>query len=199
MKKLYVLLAVLFVFGLSTAALAGSMSVVSDGDEDGVVLTDIAGPWAIISGAYWIWTLDSSDIPEPATATFLEDFEVKGVPNLGELEITADNEFTVYLNNKFIGEEGGRKGVFKDTYVYDVSNELKPNHNILKVVGKNRSYDDIQKTSYAGVIYKLDIEYSGRCNNGVGNGSEGCNPGNSPNNDEDEEFVPGNPGMKGGK
>jgi len=33
-----------------------------------------------------------------------------------------------------------------------------------------------------------------KCNNGVGNGPEGCNPGNSPNNDEG--FTPGNPGRK---
>ena len=35
------------------------------------------------------------------------------------------------------------------------------------------------------------------CNNGVGNSFEGCNPGNSANNNKEEEFVPDDPGMKG--
>lgn len=39
--------------------------------------------------------------------------------------------------------------------------------------------------------------YRSPCNNGVGNGGEGCNPGRSPNNDEG--FSPGNPGRKGPK
>jgi hypothetical protein len=36
--------------------------------------------------------------------------------------------------------------------------------------------------------------YKPKCNNGVGNGGEGCNPGKAFNNDEG--FTPGNPGGK---
>ena len=41
-----------------------------------------------------------------------------------------------------------------------------------------------------------------KCNQGVGNGPEGCDPGNSNNNpfgsnDEDDDYKPGNPGRKG--
>jgi len=42
---------------------------------------------------------------------------------------------------------------------------------------------------------------SSKCNQGVGNGGEGCNPGNSGtvvNNDEGPDVGPGNPGAKGG-
>jgi hypothetical protein len=36
-----------------------------------------------------------------------------------------------------------------------------------------------------------------RCNNGVGNGPEGCTPGNAPPNDEHPGAGPGNPGRGG--
>lgn len=36
------------------------------------------------------------------------------------------------------------------------------------------------------------------CNNGVGNGQDCLPPGEPPNNDDDPEDAPGNPGNKGG-
>ncbi len=42
----------------------------------------------------------------------------------------------------------------------------------------------------------------GKCNQGVGNGAEGCDPGNSNNNhgsNDENGGTPGNPGRKGGK
>jgi len=64
-------------------------------------------------------------------------------------------------------------------------------------------YDDLSNSDYGTpeTNGSDDDGDQGRCDQGVGNGSEGCNPGNSGNvvdNDEGENAGPGNPGAKGG-
>ncbi|MBS3792664.1 hypothetical protein KGY77_08490 [Candidatus Bipolaricaulota bacterium] len=209
MKKLSVLLVVLLALSLpfmSFAASTDSMEVVSDGDESpySATLSFTPGLWVDITGASWIWTKDSKEIPEVTQETFRESFKIKGIPTFGEIEITADNFYKVYLNGRLVGQKyDSDTRTFERTYTHTVTSYLKPGNNELKVIGINDSLDG-RNTSPAGVIYNLNIDYklggkwAERCDNGVGNGSENCTPGEAPENDEGENTGPGNPGNKGG-
>jgi len=206
MNKLSVLLVLGLILGLSITAFAGSLSVVSDGNEDNAVLAWVHPSWPTLDQAQWIWSSNPTENPrDGATETFTEEFIVKGGPNEATLYITADNAYEVFINDQSVGSEYQADTYgWKDIEDYDVTSSLKPGKNEIKVIAENFAYNtDDPEVNPGGVIYQLQIEYGGNCNNGVGNGPEGCNPGNAPNNDEPdeetgEEYGPGNPGNKGG-
>ena len=97
----------------------------------------------------WIWaekTLDHQtiqlwrafDIPDGATVT------------KARLVMTADNEFTLYLD----GRELGRGAEWRELFVFDITRLLTPGHHILAVNCYNGSY-------FAGMLFGLHVDLAG--------------------------------------
>ena len=85
-------------------------------------------------GLNWIWTNDATRASAPdGTRYFRKTFAVKGDPNDARLEITADNAFTIWINEKLVGS--GEQ--WQQLYKFDVSKHLKTGNNLIAVEARN--------------------------------------------------------------
>jgi hypothetical protein len=95
---------------------------------------------------YWIWEEQTSN---DQTCRFWRTFEIP--PGAGvakaRLAMTADNEFTLYLD----GQKLGRGAEWRELFVFDVTRLLGPGRHILAAECYNGSF-------YAGMLLGLNVE-----------------------------------------
>ena len=84
------------------------------------------------TGAQWVWVNGSSSWPDHYAATFQALFNSDCPKELANLQITADNTFTVYLN----GVKVGQGDTWTTKYSFELG--LKCGQNNLTIVAINR-------------------------------------------------------------
>ena len=79
--------------------------------------------------AWWIWDVlgASQEAQSTAPRYFRRTFEIPANPKAAELHVTADNEYTVYLN----GEKIGGNGEWQSIEVFQLAKQLKRGTNVL--------------------------------------------------------------------
>lgn len=116
--------------------------------------------WSMIAGssAIWIWNSEQTQLPRAGeTVEFQKTFYIPGIPIGGEItSMTADNTYSVLLNNNLIGTGDSWK-VFK-THEFD--GFLQQGLNTLKITVVNSPYNtDDYTVNPGGLIYDLTYEY----------------------------------------
>ncbi len=98
--------------------------------------------------ARWVWDqADANQTPQTDDPRYLRrTFELSGKPGKAELWITADNEFTVYVNGQKIGHGTEWNKVDR----YDVAKHLAAGKNVLAIIAQNHG-------GPAGVIARLHV------------------------------------------
>ncbi|MDR2117080.1 MAG: alpha-L-rhamnosidase N-terminal domain-containing protein, partial [Planctomycetaceae bacterium] len=107
-----------------------------------------------LDGAAWIWTNEKGLNALPGHAVFRKTIDLNESPleiNKATLALTADNEFTAYLNNKQVGSGSN----FKTAKIIDVTEYLKQGKNVLAVDVANHG----DAPNPAGLIGVLRIQY----------------------------------------
>ena len=98
------------------------------------------------NGPFWIWSSDATLASAPDGVRFFrKSFDIKGDVKDASLEITADNAFHVWLNEKDVGEGDQWQRIYK----FDVGKLLKSGTNLFAVEARNEG------ASPAGLIVKL--------------------------------------------
>ncbi|MDD3401769.1 MAG: family 78 glycoside hydrolase catalytic domain [Hespellia sp.] len=112
-------------------------------------------------GAKWIWkapnesSTDMSSNLEAGTQYFRQNFTAdteKQISNV-YLGITADDEYTAYINGDKVGENGG-EDAWKNGILYDVTSYIEAGDNSIAVSATNTS------RGYSGLLGKIEIVYS---------------------------------------
>lgn len=97
-------------------------------------------------GPFWIWTSDATLASAPdGTRYFRKTFQLGGEVKSANLEITADNAFTVWINDKHVG--AGDQ--WQQLYKFDVAKLLKTGANVIAVEARNEG------VSPAGLLVRL--------------------------------------------
>jgi putative membrane-bound dehydrogenase-like protein len=99
-------------------------------------------------GARWVWDqADANSVAQTDDPRYLRRvFELTAKPQAAELWITADNEYTVYINGQKVG--AGKEWSKYDRY--DVTKHLVAGRNVLAIMAQNRG-------GPAGAIARLRI------------------------------------------
>ena len=100
-------------------------------------------PWGTIpgmnpTGAKWIWTREGTNAwvtPDISNVDryFRKEFVIPGNPTAGNVRITVDNEYVIYVNGVLIGSNN-------DWYAaetYDIRSNLHQGKNLIAVCGKD--------------------------------------------------------------
>ncbi|MBP6857750.1 MAG: DUF642 domain-containing protein [Candidatus Pacebacteria bacterium] len=146
-----------------------SSTIVSDSstqvDSHGALALSYIHPgWtANIPGATWIWATDPVESPTndaDLTKVFTKTFSIVGTPTSGNLEVAADNSYTVKVNGTSVpvvfAENNFQTGT-QDSY--DVSSLLISGINTLEISVTNWeiNQDANPAVNPAGLLYKLSI------------------------------------------
>src|SRR5262245_3864150 len=121
----------------------------------GVALMSLA--WGVLAqqqsqtgwgGAVWVWDqADAHQTPQTNETRFLRrSFTLPAAAVKAELWITADNQYTAYVNGQKLGGDSEWNTVEK----YDVAKHLKAGKNVLAIEARNQG-------GPAGVIARLHI------------------------------------------
>lgn len=139
------------------------------------------GVWAADVGdleAEWIWSNDPYD-PDwevDKWVTFKRVFEVSGIPQVGALEIAADNSYEVWINGNPAGSDSSENN-HSVADSWDITGLLVDGSNTLEVRVKNWALPgSAQESNPGGLLYSLSW------------GAENCD------NSDDEEIDPPNSG-----
>jgi PKD repeat protein len=113
------------------------------------------------SGAEWIWISEYVSDPEQNNlAFFTKTFEIPGdnpISLLGEITITCDNEYTLFLNDVTLGDDDD----WTTVETYDLSEQLILGENELKILAINHGVSGSTVfTNPAGVLYEATICYA---------------------------------------
>jgi len=95
-------------------------------------------------GANWIW--DGKGESSNNIRHFRRSFELKTKPTKADIHITADNNYTVFVNGQKIGADGSWNSVEK----YDMAPALKVGTNVVAIEGRNGG-------GPAGLIARLSL------------------------------------------
>jgi len=88
-----------------------------------------------LQDAHWIWhAADGKSVP-PCTRAFRRSFELAGKPTAARLTLAVDNEYTVFINGKQVGQGSA----WERPDEYDVLQHLQPGRNAIAVEAKNGS------------------------------------------------------------
>lgn len=147
-----------------------SVSIVSDTDnrviqKDGAnvtpydaVLAPVAGDWATLSGANWIWGAEGLAADDDRTEYVFENTFTWFGPVIGatlDLSLTGDDNYKVYVNDQLIGQDQtGMVWQEIDTYT-SFESAIEQGENKITFVVKNSD------GAWAGLLYKLTID--GNC------------------------------------
>jgi alpha-L-rhamnosidase len=116
-------------------------------------------PELSLDGASWIWypTGDPADSAPAGTRYFRRTFELPagGQIRAAELQLTADDAFTVYVNGKEASRSPTVADAWRTASVVDVSSSLRPGSNVLAVQAVNSN------AGPAGLLARLHVESSG--------------------------------------
>lgn len=114
-----------------------------------------------IADATWIWDSFYVEDPEATTTrTFKETFTVTEV-GAAELDIAADNTYTVYINGDLVAEHLNANN-YQTPDEYDVTSFIDEGENELEIIVTNNPLDNsIPKTNPAGLLFRLEIETDG--------------------------------------
>lgn len=102
--------------------------------------------------------IDALGIPSITTSTPAEKsfyrytFDLNGIPVTANINISADNKFALYINNKFVGESSGEGDSYLTPAVYSAASFLKQGQNIIAV-----EVSDPDKTGM-GLWFKMDYK-----------------------------------------
>ncbi len=139
-----------------------SQTLVSAAGEGMVPLTYEHEAWtASIPGAEWVWSTDGvSDPVGEVTETFSLTFNIDGVPSDATLEIAADNEYVVTINDDyFIADtnEDNYSSSGQDTHIIPAS-ELVSGENTIEFEVTNWAQEGgTPENNPAGLMYKLIV------------------------------------------
>ena len=189
-----------------------------DPDDDPIeIVEDPAGPYGLGDTEVTLTVTDDSDASDQCTGTVTvvdvtpptvdcnvpEDLNLAGADLPISFTATGDDNCSVEVTVEFTGCTKDKDGSATDCDVSADGDTI-----TITEIGKGKTahwtataVDDSDNSSEP-------VECSasrGACNQGVGNGGEDCDPGNSNqgnddnSNDEVEGAAPGNPGSKGGK
>jgi hypothetical protein len=106
-----------------------------------------------LQSAQWIWSNEGNPAAAAPAGTryFKKSFDLKGEVKSAQLTITADNEFSAWLN----GNSAGRGATHTRTYTFDIAHFLKQGVNIIAVEATNTT----DAPSPAGLICAMAIEF----------------------------------------
>lgn len=153
-----------YVFSFQAEIQQCTLTVVSDEkteiEGEPAVLITPHPSWPSISGASWIWNEEvdgtGSHTPDEETLTFIREFVLTGEPVSVELDITADNHYTAYINGNLIGTDGDWNDV--ENYVIPVD-DLIVGTNVLQIVVVNETRPDgYTGPNPGGLLYRLVVE-----------------------------------------
>jgi putative membrane-bound dehydrogenase-like protein len=100
-----------------------------------ISVADGAPPTKPFQGASWVWNdsiAGQNDLGnEPRYLR--RSFALSAKPTAAELKITADNNYTVFINGEKIGEDG----LWNSVETYDVAKHLRQGSNVLAIVASN--------------------------------------------------------------
>ncbi len=117
----------------------------------------VAGPWLLVASVQaappqWIWsTPDAATKAEPGSVYFRKSFNV-AEPESGELEISADNSYEVFVNGRNVGSGEG----WSQRTKYKIGPLLTPGRNLIAVHAKNAGPDP------AGLMVRATIKSKGK-------------------------------------
>lgn len=137
-------------------------TLVVDNNDFAVETWDEHNNWTHdINGATWIWDSFYVEDPEATTTrTFKETFNVTEV-GAAELDIAADNTYTVYINGDQVVERLNANN-YQTPDEYDVTSFIDEGDNELEIIVTNIGTDDsIAKSNPAGLLFRLEIETDG--------------------------------------
>jgi hypothetical protein len=125
--------------------------------------------WAKITiPGNWIWHsyyVTQQEALSGGSTTFQRDFEIPGCPSVGNIHITTDNSFTLYVN----GHLAGSGNDWQTDYGFDISQYLQGGQNTVRIEAVNDPSPENPPSSDptanpAGVIYSASIDYyPGEC------------------------------------
>jgi alpha-L-rhamnosidase len=95
---------------------------------------DDAEPFA---GASWIW--HDEEGTHEGVRYFRRAFDAPfgGQTGKGTVIITADDQFTLYLNGQEVGKSSGQGDAWRSPLTFDVTERLRPGRNVLAVAARN--------------------------------------------------------------
>jgi hypothetical protein len=102
--------------------------------------------------AQWIWTQADPQADAKAAIAFRKVITLEGHPTAAAAYITADNSYTLYVNNKEIGTDNNL-GTLE---IYPIGVPLRKGGNVITVVVKN----DGDGKNPAGLLFEARIEYA---------------------------------------
>ncbi|CAG9317812.1 unnamed protein product [Blepharisma stoltei] len=136
--------------------MAGTMTVISDTsvytiiNSQTIYATNPANysyAWKSIDGASWIWY--ASDNTKIEAALFIKCFSVPGTPTSSNINIGADDNFTVFLNGRLVGMKSLTSFFLTEI---DMLSKTVYGQNCLHIIVENT-------VDYAGLIFKATISY----------------------------------------
>jgi hypothetical protein len=117
----------------------------------GLPLPEAGKAVALKPDAKWIWTSETKNNQK----VFLrKSFSLDRQPAHASLFVTADDYFTVYVNGTELGKtasDPNDDSVWAKVHRYDIANLLKPEQNVVAVVGENAG-------GLAGVLARVQVE-----------------------------------------
>lgn len=121
------------------------------------------GSWSTIPGAHWIWThqlvTQVQAVNGTGWTTFTRTFTIPGdaVHVTGQIQIAADDVYTIYLNGVVVGSRGetGVVSSFDLTPLHLGSNTLK-----IRVLSLPQGPKFTPYTNPAGLIYRTSVSFA---------------------------------------
>lgn len=161
MKRLFIFLLALSLIGVLGIGktYAAEVTIVSDTETkyfNGVeyvnsVATWKHPSWPTVDGATWIWNSLYTAFPTTGeTVEFQRMFNIPGIPISGDIEMmTADNEFTGYLNTNLFGSDNA----WATTHSYELD-DLQQGENTLEFSVINWEYPTTNpQVNPGGLVY----------------------------------------------
>jgi hypothetical protein len=116
------------------------------------------GAWPALSGAHWIWVAQQADSrqddrPVSFTTTFTLGTNGATIVS-GDIQVTADNAFTLYVNDHLVGS-GANWAIF---YPFDIQAYLHGGQNTIRVDGTNFCCGG-GPNNPGGIIFGANVTY----------------------------------------
>jgi cysteine-rich repeat protein len=118
--------------------------------------------WATLSGSQWVWShnpLTNANSATPVTESFFDVFTVVGTPTGGQIEISADNGYKVWVNGtELADDQNASNWATVDTHLIPV-NLLVTGSNVVRMDVTNFPLSETAgpADNPAGLLYKLTI------------------------------------------